>query len=109
MNSAVIGAFLSGLVVGGLLFAFLISKWVTLLMRKRWARLLDESPQYHEGMWAAYNDCLDFLESGPDEMIKKLKIRLLAERLRITNLLEYKDERANALGQQDALQELEGE
>jgi len=107
MSNILIG-FMSGLVVGGALAAYFLSIWTKLIVQKRWDRLLEESPQFHEGQYAAFEYCRDLVtEYDNPETLQDWLLDLMAEKaLKAENLLQYKDDRAKSLGTEDALAEL---
>ncbi len=108
MNGALIGGFVSGLVVGAIAAGYFLSKWMKIVVQKRWVRLLDESPQYHEGQNIAFEYCLDLVSQAEDsDQLQDWLLDAMAERIvKVQNILEYKDGRASNLGMQDALAEV---
>ena len=107
MNGALIGGFVSGLVVGAIATGFFLSKWMKLVVQKRWVRHLDESPEYHEGQHNAFEYCLDLVSQSEDsDQLQDWLLDAMAERIiKVENILEYKDERASSLGMEDAIAE----
>ena len=107
---SMIGGFVSGLIVGAVAAGYLLSKWTHIVVRKRWDRLLDESPEYQEGQYNAFEYCLDLIaevEESGSEQLRSWLLDAMAERaIRAENILRYKDDRASDLGMQDALAEV---
>ncbi len=108
MNGALIGGFVSGLIVGAIVTGFLLSKWMKIVVQKRWARLLEESPEYHEGQYGAYEHCLDLIAQAEDsDELQDWLLNCMAEKaIKTENILQYKDDRASNLGMEDAIAEV---
>jgi len=111
MNASLIGGFISGFIVGAIVAGYFLGKWTAIMVRKRWDRLLEESPQFYEGAYSAWIDCIKLVDEArrPEDLLTELGLHAQAEKDRVAKLLEYKVERAEALGQQDAIQEITGE
>lgn len=108
MSGQLLGGVLIGLIFGAVGGILLTVKFVNCYTKNRWKRLLDESVEYHEGLWGAYNHCEEMLSKKHDlkDIKQWVKDEISIAKEKQEKICTYKDDRAHSLALEDTIVEL---